>query len=415
MDTRISKEKIRKKKQKRLLQLGLVLIVLMLIIIFIRMMLKPTVDREEFSVATAERGFIAASVPATGLVLPEFEEVINSPAQTRIIKAFLPVGSALEPGDTILSLDVENARLKMRQLSDELEMKKNNITKQEIQLEKELIDLQTEEAIKKLQVDNTMARLKQEEYLFEIGGGTREKVKQAQLELEVAKIEQEQIRKTVANRQKSMKANMQGLRLEVNIQQNQLNELQATIDRSTIIAAKKGVLTFLEDQAGQSVSKGQMLVKIADLGSYIVQSRISEANANKLRIGGDVQIRLDKEHEFKGRVQSISPTVESNSISFVVAFEKQDLQLLRPRLNVDVFVMTTSKENALLIRNGSFYRGRKKQDIFLFEADKLIRKKAEFGLQNADFVEIISGAKEGDKIVTTKLNKLEGYDEISVD
>ncbi|MCG8522515.1 MAG: hypothetical protein MI744_09965, partial [Pseudomonadales bacterium] len=74
-----------------------------------------------------------------------------------------------------------------------------------------LIDLKTEYQIKKLHVQNMATEVEEEKYLDEIGGGTKEKVEKAELNLKVARLELQKIEETVANKEKAMDADMYGL------------------------------------------------------------------------------------------------------------------------------------------------------------------------------------------------------------
>ena len=414
MDRKVSHTTKQKRKRRLIIKGSLWALVAICLIIGFRMMIKPTIERSAFQCASVEIGTVEASVPASGTVLPEYEEVFNSPIQSRILSVALSLGSKVHPGDTILSLDTKETESNLRKLIDELKLKKNNISKLELQLEKELIDLRTSEEIKKLYVDHKEALLKEEEYLLKIGGGTKENVKQARLDLDIARIELKQIQQKLNNRQKSMNTDLLGLNYEISIQQNKVNELQYKIEKSTLRADKSGVITFIDDHAGKNVSDGQMLVKIADLQSFEVQAHISDQHANKLKIGGAVLIRINENTDIRGSIKSISPSVDLNSIQFIVGLNTQDAALLRPNLKVDVFVLTSLRKNVLRIPNGAFYNGGHKQQVFVLKDDKLIKRSLGFGESNADWVEVVSGLKEGEEIVTSKLRKYGQKEEISV-
>jgi HlyD family secretion protein len=88
--------------------------------------------------------------------------------------------------------------------------------------------------------------------------------------------------------------------------------------------------------------------------------------------------------------------------------------LLRPNLKVDVFVVTSFKENVVRVKNGAFYKGAAKQTLFVFNGNKLIKKEVEFGESNFNYVEIKSGLNKGDKIVISDMSDYERHDEITV-
>jgi HlyD family secretion protein len=120
-------------------------------------MIKPSIQKNEFDTAITETGNIEASITASGTILPEFEETKTNPIPSRIIKIYCNTGDKIKKGDSILSLDKKSTETSLEKLKDELNVKKNNITQLQLQLEKNLITLKAQYDIKKIQVENMEA------------------------------------------------------------------------------------------------------------------------------------------------------------------------------------------------------------------------------------------------------------------
>ncbi len=378
-------------------------LVFVIIVFSFRQLIRPTIRSGNFSTASVETGDVLATVSASGTVLPEFEEIKTSPISSRIIKIYQSLGSEVNTGDTILTLDINSSNTALEKLKDELALKKNNATKLKLQLEKTIIDLNTQFNIKKLSVESMEADLKEERYLDSIGGGTKEKIEKAELNLKISKLELEQISQTIENSEKAMEADLVGLNYEINIQQNNINELESKIDRATIKADKKGVITSINSQIGQSVSEGEELAKVANLQSYEVDGSISDMHSEKLSNGASVIVRINGQTDIDGEVVSISPAIEENLIQFKIKLAQKEHPQLRPNMKVDVFLVTAFKKNVLRIKNGAFYQGGIRQKVFVVENGKLVQKEVEFGESNIDYVEIVNGLSKGDKIVTSDM------------
>ena len=378
-------------------------LVFVIIVFSFRQLIRPTIRSGNFSIASVETGDVLATVSASGTVLPEFEEIKTSPISSRIIKIYQSLGSEVNTGDTILTLDINSSTAALEKLKDELALKKNNATKLKLQLEKTIIDLNTQFNIKKLSVESMEADLKEERYLDSIGGGTKEKIEKAELNLKISKLELEQINQTIENSEKAMEADLVGLNYEINIQQNNINELESKIDRATIKADKKGVITSINSQIGQSVSEGEELAKVANLQSYEVDGSISDMHSEKLSNGASVIVRINGQTDIDGEVVSISPAIEENLIQFKIKLAQKEHPQLRPNMKVDVFLVTAFKKSVLRIENGAFYQGGIRQKVFVVENGKLVQKEVEFGESNIDYVEIVNGLSKGDKIVTSDM------------
>ena len=73
--------------------------------------IKPSISRARIRTAKVELGSIEAAITASGTVAPEFEQVLSSPLDTRVIKILKRPGAVLTKGDPILELDVSAAIL----------------------------------------------------------------------------------------------------------------------------------------------------------------------------------------------------------------------------------------------------------------------------------------------------------------
>jgi HlyD family secretion protein len=414
MDRALSDLVKRKRKNQILIRVVISTLIILTLLVTLRKAIRPTINADEFYTEQTIKGNIVATISASGTVIPEFEEIISSPIPSRITKIVHNIGDEINAGDTILLLDTRSAILSLEKMKDELAMKKNNVNKLKLQLEKSLIDLKTQHEVKKLYVENMETEVKEEKYLNEIGGGTKEKVEKAELNFRIAKLELQQIEQTIANKEKAVDADMYGLNYEISIGQKNVRELQEKLDRATIATDKKGVITSINNEIGKTVAVGEELVKIANLESYWIEGIISEMHATKLSNGKDILIRLDENTEITGKVVNISPSVEANTIQFKARLAEKNHPLLRPNLKVDLFVVISFKENAILIKNGPFYRGGKKQEIFVVENEKLIKKEVEFGLSNFNSVEIIRGLLVGEEVAISDMSDFERFEELII-
>ena len=414
MDRELSAQKKRRKKQKKWLTYGVLILLFMIVLFGIRIILRPTFRLDEIKLAEVETGNFRATISASGNVQPEFEEIRTSPIASSIRSIRCNLGDDVNRGDTILALDTRGTEAELANMLDELALKKNNVEKLKLQLEKSLIDLKTEYQVKELQKDRMSIELEEEVYLDSIGGGSREKIENARLNLKIAELELAQIRQTIQNSERSMQADLTGLNYEISIQQKQVRELENTLSRCTVLADREGVVTSIVNQIGLPVLPGDQLVKIANLDSYMVTGVISDLYATSLRTGSIVLISLSNREKISGEVVSISPAVSNNTVQFRVRLDQRDHPLLRPNLKVDLYVVKSEKDSVLLVANGPFYKGGAVQNVFMAGNNSLHRKEVRFGESNMDYVEVLEGLAPGDRIVTTDLSEYERYEVIKL-
>ena len=414
MDRELSAQKKRRKKQKKWLTYGALILLFLILLFGIRIILRPTFRLDEIKLAEVETGNFRATISASGNVQPEFEEIRTSPIASSIRSIRCNLGDDVNRGDTIMVLDTRATEAELANMQDELALKKNNVEKLKLQLEKSLIDLKTEYQVKELQKDRMSIELEEEVYLDSIGGGSREKIENARLNLKIAELELAQIRQTIQNSERSMQADLTGLNYEISIQQKQVRELENTLSRCTVLADREGVVTSIVNQIGLPVLPGDQLVKIANLDSYMVTGVISDLYATSLRTGSIVLISLSNREKISGEVVSISPAVSNNTVQFRVRLDQRDHPLLRPNLKVDLYVVKSEKDSVLLVANGPFYKGGAVQNVFMAGNNSLHRKEVRFGESNMDYVEVLEGLAPGDRIVTTDLSEYERYEVIKL-
>ena len=388
---------------------------LFIILVFtIRIALKPSLSLNELMLATVETGDMQATFSASGSIQPQFEEIRTSPVTSAILSIRRNLGDEVKKGDTILVLDTRDIQANLASMRDELALRQNNVEKLKLQLEKSLIDLRTEYQIKELHNERMRIELNEEVYLDSIGGSSKDKIENAQLNLKIARLELEQIRQTIDNREKSMQADLTGLNYEISIQQKTVRELEGKLSRSTIIADRKGVVTSIISQIGLTVNPGDELLKIANLENYEVSGTISDMYASSLYIGNPVLVHLSKGVEIRGVIMSISPTVTNNTVQFRVRLDEENHPLLRPNLKVELHVVKSFKSSVTRVSNGPFYRGATKQVVFIVRDSKLLRKEVRFGESNIDYVEVIEGLSPGEEIVISDMSDYENHEEIAL-
>ena len=107
MDRELPDSVIRRRKLKILLLIiaGLVLVVMALR--GFRRIIKPTIKRSRIMTAIAEIGTIEDALISSGIVVPEFEQVITSPIQSKIDSVFIRAGEIVSQGQSIVKLDDE--------------------------------------------------------------------------------------------------------------------------------------------------------------------------------------------------------------------------------------------------------------------------------------------------------------------
>ncbi|HTI12787.1 MAG TPA: HlyD family efflux transporter periplasmic adaptor subunit [Puia sp.] len=413
MDRALSEQVVARRKGKTILLIGSLLLILILVAVLLRAGLTTSLKKSIITAAVVERGNIENTINASGEVLPEFEEVITSPINASIQKVGLDAGSVVKAGQSILTLDKAASEIAFEKLKFQLESKRNSIKKLKLELDKSFYDLQSNNDIKQLRINSLQASVENAKRLFKAGGGTREDIEQAELNLKVAQLEKRQLENEITSKQQTMRVEMRESEIDAAIQQNDLEDLERKLRLADIVASRAGVVTWVNKNIGSSIKEGESLARIADLGSFKVVGSISDNYIDQLHSGMPAIIRIN-ETQIRGRVVNIYPSVQNSIVSFDIQLDERSHKLFRPNMKVEVYLVTAMSNDILRVANGPAFKGPPLQDIFVLKGGKATRRTVHIGMTNFDYVEIRDNVQPGDSVITSDLSEYKNAKEIII-
>ena len=250
-----------------------------------------------------------------------------------------------------------------------------------------------------MELDRLEAELRNERYLDSIGSGTADKVRQAEMAAQTARLRLEQQRMQLKNDKEIKASNVKVQELEFAIFTKKLEEMKRTFDDARILAPRKAILTYINEQIGAQVGAGSQIAIISDLDHYIIKAQISDVMGEYVLPGKKVLVKVGSE-KLDGRIGAVSPKSTNGSIQFEVRLTHDSHKKLRPGLRTDVYIMNSIHDDVLRIRNASYYVGAGTYNLFVRnENNELIRRKVILGDSNFDHVEVVEGLAEGEKVV----------------
>lgn len=413
MDKLIEEEVLAKNKKKNYLLVSIILILLIASIWFVRFYFKAALTEANITTAKVETGIIENTINATGEVLPEFEEVLTSPISASIKNVLMDAGKKVNKGQSILLLDKSVSQTDYGKLQFQMESKQNEISKLKLDLEKSFFDVKSSNAIKQLRISNLEDAVSSAKRLLKAGGGTKEDVERAELDLKVAELEKLQLENEIKSKQQTMKIEIREAEIALAIQKNDLDALKRKLDLADVTATRPGVITWVNKNIGSSVHEGDALVRIADLSGFKVAGSMSDNLMDKIHNNMAAIIRIG-DTQLRGSVVNISPAVTNATVSFDIQLNQKDSKVLRPNQKVDVFLVTDTRNGILRVANGPAFNGSNLQEIFVLKNGIAEKRTVKTGLSNFDYVEILSGLKAGDEIITSDMADFKNSEKVTI-
>lgn len=403
MDREISKEQRNREKRRMWMKWGGTVVVGIAAVIALMQLMQESLRERDIVFSVVDEGSIDVSVSASGKVVPAFEEIINSPINSRILEVYKKGGDSVEVGTPILRLDLLSAETDYKKQLDEVQMNELKLEQLRIQNRSKLSEMEMQLKVSRMELNRKAVELRNEQYLDSLGAGTTDKVRQVELDYNVSKLKLEEDEQKFINEQATADADLKVKELELNIARKTLAETKRTLDDARIKAPRKAILTYVNTEIGAQVAQGEKVAIVSDLSHFKIEGEIADTYGDRIAAGSRAVVKVGKE-ELAGTVTDVTPLSKNGVMSFSVRLEQDNHKRLRSGLKTDVYVLTAVKDSVMRIANGSYYVGPGEYELFVRSGNELLKRKVQLGDSNYELVEVVGGLKPGDQVVVSDMS-----------
>ncbi len=413
MDREISKEVQRKEQRKQIIKIGSIAGALIALVIFIISMLQTSLNRKDIHISKVDKGAIEVSVSASGKVIPAFEEIINSPINSRIMEIYKKGGDSVDVGTPILKLDLQSAETDYNKQLDEEHMKRLQLEQQRVINHNKLSEMEMNLKVSHMELDRKEVELRNERYLDSLGAGTTDKVRQVELDYNVSLLKLEEDQQKYKNEQALAEADLKVKELELNIFRKSLAETKRILDDARICSPRKAILTYVNNEIGVQINQGSKVAIVSDLSHFKIEGEIADTYGDRIATGSKAVVKIGND-KLNGVVSDVTPLSKNGVISFTVQLEEDNHKRLRSGLKTDVYVMNAVKDDVLRIANSSYYVGKGEYELFVVNGDQVHKRKVRLGDSNFEYVEVVSGLEEGDEVIVSDMSPYKDKNKLKI-
>jgi len=172
-----------------------------------------------------------------------------------------------------------------------------------------------------------------------------------------------------------------------------------------VYAKQNGIVSKLGVREGMFVMPSREVMSLADLSSIWILAEVFESQADWVQIGKSAEVRLSylPGRLWEGKVEYIYPSLDSKTrtLKARLRFDNPD-ESLKPNMFADVTIYGGAKRKTLIIPREALIRAGEEDRVIIslgegrFEARKVVA-----GIESGELVEILSGANEGEAVVTS--------------
>jgi HlyD family secretion protein len=413
MDQALSIDLLRRRSRQRL-ALGALLCVLLAGALWgLNRLVRPSIAAGDVSVSEVRRGSVDNTIDAAGVVIPVHEEVVSSPGASRVAHVHAKPGQQVKRGELLLVLDDRAIRLALESLQEQLAQQDNRILTLGQEMDQKLKQLRSSIELLEIDLQAARAALERNQKLRSSGLVSGENLLTSELNVKRTEIQLRQQRELIEDTRRATASSIDAARLQKAILGKQIAQQEQLLAQTRVCAPIDGMLTALIENEGTSVAAGQQVALVTELNNYRVEASLSDFHARMLAPGQAVRVEQNGE-VLPGTVHTILPEIQNGSMRFLVDLAQPHHPLLRNKMRVDVNVITAHKANVLVIDSGAAFNGKGPQPAFRVEDGVARKTQLDLGASDGKVVEVASGARAGERFITSDISAFKDNDSIRI-
>ncbi len=356
--------------------------------------LRPKLTVKTYTVKTGIIEEIVSSLES-GTLEPIRRARLRAEIGGKVVQILKHEGERVKKGDVIIRMDNEDALARVNLQKTDLEVQKTRL-------------MIAEENLK-----NLADKIEKLRKLYNEGAVSESQLKDAETQYNVVQNEYSAARSAVEHGESLLKisilelkkteivAPFDGLITEINVREGE--------DVRSISPPVLSTRKIQQSDIVSSITKGSSgdyACEVIDDSAFYVEAPFDESDAMLIKVGYRVKLTSDAINDriLPGAVTFVAPHVGSTqegvrSVKVRVTVEGSDNLTLLPGMSMDVDVIVTSKNDAIIVPTNSIIEKGMDTYVFLLDGKKARLRKIATGISNWEWTEIRNGLKSGDKII----------------
>jgi RND family efflux transporter MFP subunit len=373
------------RKRKFVYWIGAVSILFIIGILYVTGILRPATEVEVANVIQVYPSQAFTMLNASGYVVAQRKAAVASKVTGQLVSLYVEEGSRVKKGEVIARLENSDVTAARDQAKADLNAARYNLEQVKAELH-----------------DATLSFNRNKDL---VGHGYI-----AQAEYDASEARYKKANAAVEAAEAAIKANAAALKgANVAIE---YTLIRAPFD--AVVLTKNADIGDIVTPIGAAANAKAAVVTVADMSSLQVEVDVSESNIHRVKVGQPCEIQLDAlpDSRFRGVVHMIVPTADRTKATVLVKirFIDKDNRIL-PEMSAKASFLSREVKSgeekprtalnpaAVITRDG-------KQFVFLIKGNRVVKTPITAGAKLGDMIEVLSGAKEGDRAVLKPLDKM---------
>jgi multidrug resistance efflux pump len=266
---------------------------------------------------------------------------INTKISAKVADIKVDVGTVVQKGDTIITLDTKDVEAQTAQAQAAVDIAQANLAKMQAGARPEQI-AQAQSALDSAKTSylNAKSNYDRNQQLFAAGG-----ISQSQLETFQTQLSSAQAQYNSAQNQLDMltkgetEETLNVLRAQVKQSQAALDLVKTQLANGTIVSPVSGIVSAKNINVGELASPGTVLVSVVNIDSLYIKASLPDGFIENVKVGQKVIVKVPDlpDKEFSGEVSVVNPVIDSRSKTTLVEVKliNQD-SILKPGMLAEI-------------------------------------------------------------------------------
>lgn len=337
------------------------------------------------------------------------EGTVSNKVGGKVVQVSFENGQTVSAGQTLAKLDdtdignnIKASEAQLAAAEAQLRSAESSASSAQIGLDKPQTNLETAQR----NYDRTKA-------LFEQGAVSKVEFETAESSLKLAQTDLESAKASA----ESSRLAIETQRANIQTAQTNLNTLRESLQNTVITAPTTGVLDGKNVTVGQYINVGTVLGKVKNISPIYAVIEVKESDLSYAKLGAKAKFKLsDKDsEEYDGVVKNIDGAADPASRVFKCKIEIDNKDgKLKPGVFGNIKIATDENKKAITLPLKAL--GGSEGNYYIFINNNGVAKKQTIttGEISEDTVEIKSGVKDGDSVISTNVGTLQEGDAVKV-
>lgn len=363
-------------------------------------------------IAEVKRGTLTRDVSVQGKVIAAISPTVYT-RSAGTVTLDVHAGDKVKKGDVLAEVDSP-------ELTNKLKQEQATVDSLGLDVERAMIDNRKSGATSQMAYEQAMIdrqtaerEVERNQKAFTLGAQSEMTVLRAKDALAKAKLSEVNAQHNVQLDRDSLAFELKTKRFALDRQKLLVEDLARQVDELKLRSPVDGQVGQLIAQQRANVAPNAAILSVVDLTALEIEVQVPEVFAHDLGPGMAAEI-VDGSEKYRGEVSAISPEVLNGQVTGRVRFGDKKPAGLRQNQQLTTRILMDEHPNVLIVERGPFIDSGAGRVAYVVRGSTAERTTIQIGATSLNSVEIVSGVKEGDRLVISGTDLFNGAQRVAL-